>query len=261
MNVDNYKKYVWVAGTVALVSLSFTALANGFGELKALKHPSTQAATISVSGEGEVTALPDIATVVMTVRESAKTVPEAQALAEKKVTAVLDSLAKLNVNKKDTKTLSYTINPKYENVPVYCNGYCTESSFTTNTKVVGYEISQTLQIKVRTIDSAGAVIAALGEASVTEVSGPEFTVDDMDTAQAEARAKAIADAKTKAKKIAKDLGVSLGEITQFNENNGGYIPMMVRAESYGGAKAMDSVSLPQGESVITSYVSITYSLR
>jgi len=86
-----------------------------------------------------------------------------------------------------------------------------------------------------------------------------FTVEDMDKANGEARAKAIADAKAKAKKIASDLGVSLGEITQFSESTGGYYPMAVRMQAYGG-ETKDAVSLPQGESVINSYVTVTYSL-
>lgn len=261
MNSNNYRNYIWVAGTVALAAVAFAAFANGIGEFKAMKHPGTQVATISVSGEGEVTALPDIATVTMSVRQSAKTVPEAQKMVEEKLSTVLTSLKALEIDEKDTKTTSYMITPQYENNQVYCSGYCITPPTLSN-KVIGYEVSQTLEIKVRKIDFAGEVIAALGAASVTDLSGPNFTVEDMEKANSEARARAIADAKEKAKKIASDLGVSLGEVTQFNESTGGYYPMAVRMESYGGVStAKDSVSLPQGESVINSYVTITYSLK
>lgn len=261
MNTNNYRNYVWVAGTVALFAIAFAAISMGLTDIKSWHHPVGQVATISVSGEGEVTAVPDIATVTMTVRESAKTVPEAQKLAEAKVTKALAAVSFLGVDKKDVKTLSYTVNPKYETQQVMCSGYvCPQPQ----TKVVGYEIAETLQVKVRKIDSAGDVIGALGTAEVTEISGPEFTVDDMDKAKADAKAKAIANAKAKAQATASALGVSLGEITSFSEDNGGvYAPMMMRAESSMGgvtAKAFD-VSLPQGESVIKSNVSITYSLE
>ncbi|MBP6949223.1 MAG: SIMPL domain-containing protein, partial [Candidatus Pacebacteria bacterium] len=77
MEID-YKKYVWVTGSLALVALSFASVAFGINNLSLTEHPNGQIASITVSGEGEVTALPDIATVILTVRESAKTVPEAQ---------------------------------------------------------------------------------------------------------------------------------------------------------------------------------------
>lgn len=262
MNTTNYKNYIWVAGTVALVAVAFAALAMGFTDIKSWNHPNGQVATITVSGEGEVTAVPDIATVTMTVRESAKTVPEAQKAAEAKLTKGIEALSALGVEKKDTKTISYMVNPTYESQQTgYCSGYICPP---TKQVITGYEVSETIQVKVRKIDSAGEVIGALGGVNITEISGPEFTVDDMDQAKADAKAKAIDNAKAKAQATAKSLGVSLGAITQFNEDNGGYYaPMLMRADATsmaGGATKALEVSLPQGESVIKSNVTITYSL-
>jgi uncharacterized protein YggE len=260
MNSNNFRNYIWVAGTVALLGVTFATIAMGISDVKSWHHVNGQAATISVSGEGEVTAVPDIATITMTARESAKTVPEAQKLVEAKIAKGLDALAKLDVEKKDTKTLSYTINPKYESQQVgYCSGYVCPPG---KTVITGYEVAQTLQVKVRKVDQAGDIFGVLGAANITEISGPEFTVDDIEKAKAGAKEKAIANAKEKAKAIAKSLGVSLGTITAFTEDAGGYYaPMMMRAEAAGAMmdKSM-SVSLPTGESVIKSTVSITYSL-
>ena len=102
----DYKKYAWLAGIVAILSVAFAALSMGLADLDSLKHPNGQVASITVSGEGEVTALPDIATVTVTIREEGKTVPEVQKLVEKKVSDALASLSSLNVDKKDIKTLS-----------------------------------------------------------------------------------------------------------------------------------------------------------
>jgi uncharacterized protein YggE len=130
------------------------------------------------------------------------------------------------------------------------------------TTVVGYEVTETISVKVRKIDTAGDVIGAIGKANITEINGPEFTVDNMDKAQADAKAVAIKKAQEKAKVTAKALGVTLGEITQFSEDNGGYYPVMYAASSMMAKGAEDSrVSLPQGESVIKSRVTMTYSLK
>lgn len=256
METSNYKKYTWIAGTFALGGIFFASLITGTAQWKSMKHPNGQTATISVTGEGEVTAVPDIATVTVTIRESAKSVPEAQKLAEAKVKSAITALSALGVTDKDEKTLSYQVNPKYENVAIASViGYPQ-----TNQKIVGYEVSEMIEIKVHKIDQAGEIVGALGAANITEISGPSFTVENMDKVNAAAKEKAITNAKEKALATAKSLGVDLGEITQFSENNGGY-PVYFKAQSVAPMAAQDTaVTLPQGENVIKSQVTITYSL-
>lgn len=254
----NYKQYAFLTGSIALAAVALLALTMSVTEYKSWKHANGQLATITVSGEGEVTAVPDIATVTFTVRETAKTVPEAQKATEKKVKEALAAMKSLGVAEKDMKTLSYTVNPKYEYNQIYC---ITTPCPSGKNVLVGYDVANTIQVKVRKVDLAGDVLGAIGKANITEVSGPDFTVDDMDKVEAEAKEKAIANAKEKAKATAKSLGVSLGSISQYNED-GGYQPYY-RAE-VATFKAMgsasDAVSVPQGESVIKARVTITYTL-
>lgn len=261
MESNNYKKYTWIAGTAALVSVSFAALAFGMSSLDQVKHPNGQVASISVTGDGEVTAIPDIATVTFTVRESAKTVPEAQKLAEAKIAKGLKELEALSVDKKDIKTLSYSVNPKYEQKQNgYCSGYICPP---TTSVIVGYEVSQSVSVKIRKVDQAGEVLGMLGKVNITEMTGPDFTVDDMDKVRSDAKALAIKKAQEKAEVEAKALGVSLGAIISFSEDNGGYYPAMYRSDvsMASGMVAESKVSLPQGENVIKSRVTITYTLK
>lgn len=261
MESEKSKKYLGAAGTVALLAVAFGAVSFGLESLQSVKYPNGQVASITVSGEGEVTAKPDIATVSFTVRESAKTVPEAQKLAEAKIKAALKELEALNVEEKDIKTNSYSVNPKYETSQIYCITYPCPAGKTT---ITGYEVTQSVTVKVRKIDQAGEVLGLVGKVNITEISGPDFTVDDMDKAQAEAKELAIEEAKEKARVTAKSLGVSLGSITSFSDDQGGYYPVMYARDamsSMGGAMKTESVSLPQGESVIKSRVTITYTLK
>ena len=262
MESNDYKKYTWQAATLAFVCISFAAVAFGLSNFDAIKHPNGQVASISVSGDGEVTAVPDVATVTFTVRESAKTVPEAQRLAEAKIAAGLKGLEALSVDKKDTKTLSYNVSPKYESQQTgYCSGYVCPP---TKSVVVGYEVTESISVKIRNIDKAGEVIGILGKANITEISGPDFTVDDMDKVQAEAKALAIKKAQEKAQVQARALGVSLGAIISFSEDGNGYYPtpMLYRADAMSaGMTAESKVSLPQGENVIKSRVTITYTIK
>jgi uncharacterized protein YggE len=255
----NNKKYIMIAGTVALICVAFAAVASGLKDLSVRKHPNGQVASITVTGEGEVTSVPDIATVTFTVRETGKTVPEVQKLVEAKITKAVKDLDTLGVAKKDTKTLSYTVNPHYESQSVMCTSYACPP---TKTTITGYDVAETVQVKVRKVDDAGNVIALLGKANITEISGPEFTVDEPEKAQKEAKEKAIKQAQEKAQATARALGSNLGAIIQYNEDGGGYYPMMMysKAESMMAGAARDTVSLPQGESVIKSRVTITYTI-
>lgn len=253
--------YVWRTGTLLAVCLSVLALTYAYGEVKSWSNPATLGATITVSGTGEATAIPDIATISFTVREVAKTVPEAQKLVEAKAKPAIDALTKIGVASKDLKTLSYTVNPKYEYTTCAPTApYCQQKQI-----IVGYEVAQTTQAKIRKIDSAGEAIAIIGDNKISEMNGPTFEVDDIEKVKAEAKEAAIKDARAKASKTADSLGVSLGRITGFNED-GGYspAPMMMRAEvaSFGMAKdSLQAVSVPQGETVMKTNVSITYELK
>jgi uncharacterized protein YggE len=258
---NNYKKYTWIAGTTALFCAAFASIAFGMNNLDAIKHPNGQVASISVSGDGEVTAVPDIANVTFTVRESAKTVPEAQKLTETKIAAGLKALESLSVDKKDVKTLSYSVNPKYEQKQTgYCNGYICPP---TTSVIIGYEVSQSVSVKIRKVEKAGEVLGLLGKAAITEMSGPDFTVDDLEKVQADAKAIAIKKAQAKAQVQADALGVTLGSIISFSDDNGGYYPTMYRSEAMPMAAGMADakVSLPTGENVIKSRVTITYTLK
>jgi uncharacterized protein YggE len=259
METFDIKKYAWIAGTLALAGVFLASLAFGAAQLSAVKHPTGQQGTITVTGDGEVSAVPDIATVSFTIRESAKTVAEAQVLVEAKNKAAIDALARLGVEEKDRKTLYYNVTPKYE--------YVSAGGYATNPRIVGYEVSQSVEAKVRKTDVAGDVLGALGAANITEISGPTFTIDNPDELQLKAKEEAIAEAKDHAKDIARALGMDLGDVMQFSEDGGTVYPMYARdaanqSLSYGKGGALGpEVTLPTGENTIKSHVTITYNLR
>jgi len=129
---------------------------------------------------------------------------------------------------------------------------------------VGYTVSQTVEIKVRDTANAGSALSALGNAGVSNLSGPSFSVDDPEALRAEARAEAIADAKEKAHTLSKDLGVRLSRVTGYWENGGGY-PIQYNERAYGlGGDASASAPVPElpvGENEVVVSVSVTYEIR
>lgn len=219
--------------------------------------------TVSVTGKGETYMKPDVASFNYTVTEEGKTAAEAQAKSTTKTNTILDALKKADIEEKDIKTTSYNIYPKYE----YTNSVCTMYSCPpSKSTIVGYEVSQSIEVKVRDIEKAGDTLALVGSLNVSSVSGLSFVIDDMEKAKAEVRKQAIQDAKEKAKVISKELGVKFDEIISFYETGqDGYPTPMMSEMSYGGAAyAMDAKvapSLPTGENKLTTMVTITYSIK
>ena len=232
---------------------------------------------ITVSGTGEVTAVPDIATISFGVTAQGRTVKEAQGKATETNNAAVKYLRGEGVAEKDIKTDYYSAYPRYEwqeDGPVPLGAPSDVSSGATvaypdyyprpgNQVLVGYEVQQRISVKVRDTEKAGDILAGLGGTGVTDLSGPNFEIDDPQELQREARQKAIDDARTEAKALAKDLGVRLVRIVSFSE--GGNYPMyfkgVAETDAMGGGGVPPSPELPPGENTITSSVTIVYEIR
>lgn len=228
------------------------------------KDQFDQTRAISVEGIGEVSLVPDIAQITFSVTESAVSVKAAQDLATKKTDAAIEALKKLGIADKDVKTIGYTVAPKYEYSRPCSPGMACEVIVSGTPKIVGYDVSQTIEVKVRDTAKAGDTLAALGTIGVQNISGPNFMVDDEDAARAEARGKAIEEARGKAKVLAKQLGVSLGTVMSYSEGGSYPQPMMYSAVSKGGmmdASAQSAPSLPVGENKTSVTVMVTYEIH
>lgn len=274
---EENKKILFKVLFVLMAVLSVYFAVKIFSEIKkySMLGESSQPATISFSGHGEVTAVPDIANIYFTITKDGKTVKDAQAevaVIEKKA---LDFLKAKGVEDRNIKTSNASFYPKYEyrqavcppittmnagevggnqNSPYYCPGG--------KQVIVGYVASESITVKIRNIENIGGIMQGLGTTGVSDLNGPNFAIDKEDVLKAEARKKAIGDAKQKAKALAKDLGVRLGKISSFSES--GSFPII-----YGKSAMMDvgiaaesapSV-IPKGENTISSDVTIIYEIR
>lgn len=275
---EENKKKILKALLVLLIILSAYFAVRIFSEIKkdSLLGESTSPATISFSGHGEVTAIPDIANIYFTISKDDATVKNAQAgvaIIEKKA---LDLLKAKGVADKDIQTTNASFYPKYEyrravcpTIPTGAGTAGTTSSssspyYCPSSKqvLIGYTASESITVKVRNTDNVGDIMQGLGTTGVSDLSGPNFTIDKEDTLKAEARKKAIDNAKQKAEVLAKDLGVRLGKITSFSES-GDYPIMYAKSEmmSAGITPAAAPAEIPKGENTISSDVTITYEIR
>lgn len=263
ISTNEKSKLVKVAAILMLI-LSVYFLAKIVSEIKEYRFiggGSTASNTVSFDGKGEVSASPDLATVSFTIKENSKEMKDAQTKVTVKEKAVLDFLDKNEIAKKDIKTESYNSYPKYDyGTPCYYGGMmpCRQDA----PKIIGYEVSEYVSVKIHDLAKVGEIVKGIGDVGVSEVTGPNFSIDKEDTLKAEARKIAIEDAKAKAEVLAKDLGVTLVRIVNFSEN--GNYPMYygekMKTDSAVSASA-PAPALPTGENKITSNVTITYEIR
>lgn len=206
---------------------------------------------ISVSGEGKVSATPDIAMLTFGVTTGRKaTAKEAISTLSTQMNAVMDAVSKTSVDKKDISTEQFSLSPEYD----WSNSRQT---------IIGYNASEMLNVKVHNLDSTADVLAAATGAGANQAGNVNFTFDDPEKARSDARAKALTQAKEKAQTIASQLGLSLYKITAYSEGANGYPPMPMMASGFGGA-AMDKASvvpLPSGNQDVVVDVTLTYELR
>src|SRR3989344_1037245 len=218
---------------------------------------------ISFDGKGEVFAVPDLATISFTIRDTQKEMKDAQDKVTAKESAVLSFLSSSGIDKEDIKTENYSSYPKYD-YGTPCYGYIGIPCRQEEAKIVGYEVSEYVTVKIRDIAKAGDIVQGIGAVGVSEMNGPNFSIENEDKLKETARKLAIDEAKAKAKILSHDLGVRLVRIVNFSEN--GNYPIMYANK---GIAMMDSAvsepaaspELPTGENKIISNVTITYEIR
>jgi uncharacterized protein len=177
------------------------------GQAKAAPTLTDPVRGITVQGTGKVTISPDLATINVSVQLQAATAAEAQSKANTAMTKVIAAVKGKGIADADLATQWISLAPQYSY----------DSNGTTLPKVVGYQASQSLTIKVRKIDDAGPVIDAAVGAGANQVDGIAFSVADPTNAAAQARTAAVADARTRAASLASAAGVTLGGAVSMTE--------------------------------------------
>lgn len=247
--IEKFQRQLQVGGWVLVAVLIMSAV----WLWQAIDNARTD--VLAVSGMGRVTAAPDVAVADLAITVEKPTAAAAQDEANAKSKTVVEYLKNAGIDSKDVRTSGYNIYPQYD----YTDG---------RSRIRGYQVTQTLEVKIRDMDKANTVLDGVVDAGVNQVNNFRFEIDEPEKLKAEARAKAIADANAKAEQIESQLGVDLGKIVSFTEDVGGYYPpIMYRGAEVmgmgggGDAKAVPAPDLPQGENEVVVNVSITYQIR
>jgi uncharacterized protein len=253
--MNNLQKTVlfWLgAAFLVVVSIFFLTSINQ------MANTATTTNTVSFSGEGKISAKPDVAVTTLSIVTEAATSKAAQDLNSAKSKKVVEYLKSQNIADKDIRTTGYNIYPQYDYTPCLRSSVPCDSS----TKIKNYQVAQGIEVKIRNLDDASKIIDGVVTAGANQVNQLSFTIDKPEALKEQARALAIADAKAKADNLKSQLGISLGRIINFTEGSNGYpMPMYEKAMSSDSGMGGGGPSLPSGENEITVNVSITYQIK
>jgi uncharacterized protein YggE len=162
---------------------------------------------------------------------------------------LINTLKEQNVAEKDIQTSHFSIAPRHEHDPQRPQ----------SGKIVGYEVTNQVQIKVRNLKNLGQLLDEVVSKGANQVHGIRFTVDEPERLMNEARRKAIADARKKAELYAHANDLEIGRTLLIQEESSGR-PQPFEFRALSQRQAMD-VPIAPGELEFEAKIEVTYRLE
>ena len=209
--------------------------------------------SVTVIGEGKVTAKPDQAQIQLGVETISTTVAAATQDNNAQMAAILAALKKLGIADKDIQTSNFSI--YLERVPD--RGIVTEGD--SSAEVTRYHVSNQVRVTVRDLTTVSNVIDQVVAAGDNNVWGVSFTVADPKVLQKAARAAAVADAKAKAEELAELNGVTVGKVLSISEVVTGspvFSAALSKTDALGGGTPVEA-----GELEFSLQLQIVYNIQ
>jgi uncharacterized protein YggE len=222
-----------VAAAAALVAVAAFA---GVGRPEAARGDVASPDTVTTTGHGVVTVVPDEASVSAGVHTQAETAAAALAQNAKLMSAVIAALKAAGGSNLQTQQVSLYPQTNDRN---QVSGYVADNSVSAEAKIAG----------------AGALIDAAVAAGANNVSGPTLDVSDRDARYRDALGKAVDDARAKAAALAGAGGFGVGPVSSVTEQTAA-----APAPVYEAVAAGKSVATPiePGTQDVTADVTVTF---
>lgn len=231
---------LFLAGLLATVALPLTA---ALGE-------EARPRTAAVTGQGEVSAEPDLAHVTLGVESRKPTMAEARA----EVAATVDRVLAL--------TKSLKIDPKLVNA----TRVQVQPEYSWNEKdrkriLLGYMVSRQVDVELRDLEQLGTLLERAVDAGVNQVNDPVLDSSKRKDLEREAMTRAVQDARLNAETLARAAGVKLGAVRTLNGSASGPVMPLYKARvAMADAMAAPEATYQPGEMKFSASVSAEYDL-
>lgn len=206
-----------------------------------------QPRTIQVSGQGQVSAEPDQAVVVLGVQTEEDTAQDALDANNEQMTAVISATMEAGIAETDIQTQGFRLQPIYAN-----------SNAAQTPELTGYRAHNGVQITVHDLTQLGELLDTAVSAGSNTMTGIQFEISDQTALEAAAREAAMADAQQKAEQLTNLAGAQLGPVQTILET-GGISPVSFSLTTEGSTSA--SVPIQPGTQSISASVQVTWEIR
>ena len=207
---------------------------------------------ITVSGQGQVSVDPDMATVTLGVQTEGQTPAEALDQASAATAAILAALETQDIADKDIRSGAVRLNPRYSS-----------SVLSSGSQIVGYSAVNTVNVQVNDLSMLGGLLTELVGEGANRLDSVAFGLKDPTAALDEARRRAVAEGARLAALYAEAAGVTIGSLVTLSDSgSSGYRAMRaepVMLEMAASAPSYD-VPLAPGQIDLTANVLMVYAI-
>jgi uncharacterized protein YggE len=163
---------------------------------------------------------------------------------------IMDILTGRKIAEKDVQTSYLNVTPEYRQ----------DERGRMENKIIGYSVSNQVQVRVRNLKDLGDVLDSLVRAGSNQVSGISFGIDDPTKVINQARESAIADARDRAELYARSAGVRVGKILAISEQATEW-PRAQGAYRMFDIQAASSVPVATGEQEYSVTIQMIFTLE
>lgn len=235
---------------------------NYFNEGIVYEEPGSENG-IYVVGEGSIKVKPDIAVVNLGIQVERRTASRARKEASENMQQLMDAIQVVEVEDKDIQTSYFNISPRYD----WIEEKDENGRKISRQVLVGYTVSNNVNVTIRNLDNVSKVIDSAAEASgdTIRINNVYFRVENTEEHEAELRELAYMDALVKAKHFSSMAAVELGEVIMISEVNMSVAPVMSRNRMALG-QTMEfagdySTPISPGETDLNSRISVFFQIK
>ena len=225
--------------TLAAAAVVAVAAFAGVGRPEAARGDVASPDTVTTTGHGVVTVVPDEASVSAGVHTQAASAAAALAQNAQLMSSVVAALKAAGGS--DLQTQQVSLYPQ-TNDQNQVTGYVADDSVSAKTKIA----------------RAGALIDAAVAAGANTVNGPTLDVSDRDARYRDALGKAVEDARAKAAALARAGGFGVGQVSSVTEQAASGAPVPVYEAA---AAKSDATPIEPGTQDVTADVTVTFRIN
>ncbi|MEM1432089.1 MAG: SIMPL domain-containing protein [Pseudomonadota bacterium] len=232
-----------------MCAAALCALALTFAGTDAAAQGDLAEAQIVVTGEGQVAAAPDMATITLGVQREAGTAQGAVSEMSDAARSVLDAVVAAGVAPADVQTSGLRLSPRFAPQDGPRQG---------PPEVVGYVAETVVTVRVVDLAGLGGVLDSVVAAGANLFRGLSFGIAEPGPLRDEARQLAVLDGARQAALLAEAANVGLGRLVRIETESAALPPQMMRSDM--AMAEMSGVPVSEGEVTLNARVRLIYAI-